>query len=429
MPFLSVTNALSAPLAPLTAHNTPAIQPVTGDKFVTQAPKHDTSMDLPTKDSTMTLEPSPVKLTYTRDTTYYREDGDCVLLVGQVLFKVHRFLLAQDSSTFGTMVHNPQPPGGGPRRGSSDDDPITLTDDADEFRTLCWALYALAHEIGAQYDSKRVDIPKIISLVRICGKYSFSSLEKWSLDVLETHLNTQSTCTFTDSCSADDLACILERSVLGQIKNLENFVEDKWLYRIQKGEFDVAYALNVAERLDLRQFQGFLYYVQATKLSSLLHPRQFTSAVPVVFNVREELSKSALTLDQQMKLTSGICSLTLSWLNLLGTMTAPPVHATTYIEDDDDIDDDDDEGGYQELCSSQTWEFIFQKSLSSNSFTVDCLDNIDQIVEMLEKNPVCRAEFQKLCSSCQAQVKKQLTDVKARLQASIPDHFLGTVDH
>jgi hypothetical protein len=102
-----------------------------------------------------------------RDERYYmdNEGADCVILAGKVLFKVrllllfstwiihlvhvqvHRFILSKDSSAFGNMFAMPAGHGNDglvlPREGSSDENPIVLQEDPDQFRALLWSLYAL----------------------------------------------------------------------------------------------------------------------------------------------------------------------------------------------------------------------------------------------------------------------------------------------
>ena len=105
----------------------------------------------------------------TRDADYYISDGNTVLLVENILFKVrpslqissrtnsdtetgnqvHRSTLTKDKSTFDTMFSLPSDSSSdssmtvGPE-GESDDNPIRLQGDtAEEFRALLWALYAL----------------------------------------------------------------------------------------------------------------------------------------------------------------------------------------------------------------------------------------------------------------------------------------------
>ena len=95
------------------------------------------------------------------DPVYYIHGADCTLLIGNTLFKahisplfvchppcshllqVHRFLLTRDGSTFENMFTLPSNGGAIETQGLSDDNPIVLHDDPDEFRALCWALYAL----------------------------------------------------------------------------------------------------------------------------------------------------------------------------------------------------------------------------------------------------------------------------------------------
>ncbi|KAF8651916.1 hypothetical protein AX16_004561 [Volvariella volvacea WC 439] len=298
----SSTDAVAIPLAHVT--ELPAQSPISPTRSI--------------DDGIINQTPDPTTAIPIRDPAYYKDGGDCILLVGQVLFKIHRFLLMRDSSAFGTMFSLPQSPDGEPPQGSSDENPITLMDNVGDFRALCWVLYAFPHETGAQYDVKRVNIPKIISLARICKKYDFPTLEKWSLDILSMHLNTQSPCKFADSCSASDLACILEHSVAGEAKQLEEFITKKWLERIREKELDVVYALDIAERLDLRKFQGSLYYLQFTLLSSPLLDSRPGSAVS---SVQNELSILSLTPDQQKRLTNGVWQLTLFWLKLVHTMS------------------------------------------------------------------------------------------------------------
>jgi hypothetical protein len=96
-----------------------------------------------------------------RDTEYYWEDGNCILLVESTLFKVrhpftrgilrgdttsshqvHRSLFVRDSAVFRDMLSL-----GDVNQvcteGSDDSTPIILQDTSEDFRTLCWAIYAL----------------------------------------------------------------------------------------------------------------------------------------------------------------------------------------------------------------------------------------------------------------------------------------------
>lgn len=100
-----------------------------------------------------------------RDPEYYREDGDCIILVQNVLFKVfstasmsplelsakyetqlHRFLLTRDSPVFHDMFSLPHSSSLDELagvQGMSDENPIVFHDDLKKVRALCWGLYAL----------------------------------------------------------------------------------------------------------------------------------------------------------------------------------------------------------------------------------------------------------------------------------------------
>ncbi|KAF8651946.1 hypothetical protein AX16_004589 [Volvariella volvacea WC 439] len=354
----------------------------------------------------------------THDPTYYKSDGDCILLVSSVLFKIHRFLLTQDASTFGAMFSLPQS-SDSPTQGSSDDNPITLPDDLEDFRALCWVLYALPEEISTQHDVKSVDISKLASLARICRKYEFSSIEQWSIKLLKTHLNAGSACQYPANCSENDLASILELSVLGGVKELEEFIVGKWVDRIRNEQLDVAHALNVAERLNLQKFQGSLYYIQFARIS-WPHMEASASDYPDIPHVRKELTRLLLTPDQRIKLASGSWALNLLWLSLLRKMASAPNHPTITISYPYS-----NGRTYPASCVTQSWVPVFNNLLLICN--TDYLNSIDKMLKTLDENQSCQAEFQKLCLSCQSQARRKFTDAKTKLEGCLVNCFLGGI--
>ncbi|KAF9481107.1 hypothetical protein BDN70DRAFT_876709 [Pholiota conissans] len=62
----------------------------------------------------------------TYDENYYREDGDAVIRVENVLFKIHRYLLVRDSSVFADMFNMPQ--GDSATIAATNESPIRLYD-------------------------------------------------------------------------------------------------------------------------------------------------------------------------------------------------------------------------------------------------------------------------------------------------------------
>ncbi|KAF7422481.1 hypothetical protein PC9H_010637 [Pleurotus ostreatus] len=107
---------------------------------------------------------------YKRDPMYYMEDGSCILAVEDTLFNVHRSMLARDNSSFATMFTLPQ-----------GDNTVQ------EFRHFLWVLYALPHELRI-VTSPGADLDQLIAIARVANKYSFKSIETWSLDVIQEYV-------------------------------------------------------------------------------------------------------------------------------------------------------------------------------------------------------------------------------------------------
>jgi len=55
--------------------------------------------------------------------------------------QIHRHLLASNGSAFGAVFSLPN--GENAPDSTAEDEPLILRDNVDEFRALCWALYAL----------------------------------------------------------------------------------------------------------------------------------------------------------------------------------------------------------------------------------------------------------------------------------------------
>ncbi|KAJ7939593.1 hypothetical protein B0H13DRAFT_1569175, partial [Mycena leptocephala] len=76
-----------------------------------------------------------------RDHQFYYESGDCIIRAEDTLFKIHKFVITQDSAVFSSLFSLPQ--GSLVVEGSSDDLPITLEgENANDIRSLPKYLYA-----------------------------------------------------------------------------------------------------------------------------------------------------------------------------------------------------------------------------------------------------------------------------------------------
>ncbi|KAJ7719596.1 hypothetical protein B0H16DRAFT_1336563 [Mycena metata] len=116
-----------------------------------------------------------------KDNTYFLEDGDCVFIVEGTLFKLHKWSLCRDpESMFHGMFSLPQ------TTSAQSMEPIPLSDTANDFRALCWALYALPCEIQDQNDSG-TDISRLVAVANMSHKYSLPAFEKWALSMIWQH--------------------------------------------------------------------------------------------------------------------------------------------------------------------------------------------------------------------------------------------------
>ncbi|KAF8651934.1 hypothetical protein AX16_004578 [Volvariella volvacea WC 439] len=341
------------------------------------------------------------------DETYYYEHGDCMFLVGEVLFKVHRYQLIRESSTFTTMFDLPVPTGRS-KQGSTAEDPIVLQDDVEEFRALCWALYALPADICSQCDANLVDVPRLISLARIGRKYQFESLEQWSLNLLTTHITSRSPCVSLDTCPTDPLIKVLELAVLSDRKQLEELTAEKLLIRTRKGQLDISHTLMAAERLNLRSLQGSLYYAQLVAISEPLVLPSIDS-----IDIQSKVASLSLTPDQKIKLCAGMWSLTLFWNKLINTILYEQPQAIFYAE---------------HWACGLCWALAGRTALTrplATELNKDHLERTRQMVNALTEQT--GAHLKNVCTACKTEgsnmAKEELA--KAEKGRNLADYFLG----
>ncbi|KIK97067.1 hypothetical protein PAXRUDRAFT_825309 [Paxillus rubicundulus Ve08.2h10] len=202
-----------------------------------------------------------------RDRIYYHFDGNTVLLVENTLFKVHRSALTKEKSIFESMFSldsdlrssscSSSSVTVGPE-GESDDNPIRLQGDtADEFRSLLWALYALPHELEAAMTAKAIGL-KLHNLARITHKYEFRATENWALDKLKA-IYTRPMHSHADDAEGPSLVELTELASLCEQRDLLDAATARWKRRIAAKK-DIALAIGMAERLNLRALLGLAYH-------------------------------------------------------------------------------------------------------------------------------------------------------------------------
>ncbi|KAF9069780.1 hypothetical protein BDP27DRAFT_1221970 [Rhodocollybia butyracea] len=232
-----------------------------------------------------------------QDLEYYIPDGNTVIQVEGVLFKVHRYILSRDGSAFEGMfsldniprsdstesliTHDSRDYTTSPQchhishEGLSDDTPILLSGDtASDFRALLWALYALPAEVFAM-PSSRAHLVRLISIAKIAHKYGFRTTERWALSVLTMCVcqNPDATPASDDGTSANINNIVTSTSILTQLtevavlcahEDLHEAVEPLWADVLFAGQSeDIVSAMTVADRYptQLRPLLGLAYYL------------------------------------------------------------------------------------------------------------------------------------------------------------------------
>ncbi|OCH92656.1 hypothetical protein OBBRIDRAFT_791103 [Obba rivulosa] len=218
-----------------------------------------------------------------RDPTYYISDGNSVLLVENTLFKVHRSILTKDKSAFETMFQLSSETDSSRSdssmtspEGETDENPIRLLGDtADEFRALLWALYALPHELMLA-TTPDANCTQLLNLARITHKYQFRSIETWALSVLHIHysrpgaldnmspMNAPMSLLHPPLTDGPSLVQVTELAALCERPDLLEIATTRWKRLIGEGK-DLALAIDIGERFNLRSMLGLAYHAMMLK--------------------------------------------------------------------------------------------------------------------------------------------------------------------
>ncbi|KAJ7034711.1 hypothetical protein C8F04DRAFT_559659 [Mycena alexandri] len=204
-----------------------------------------------------------------RDSVFYKPGGDCKIRVEDTVFCIHRFLLERDSATFQTMFELPQ--GIEKPQGSTDGDPIVLAGDTlEEFRALCWALYAFPNEIVDENEDRK-SLEKLANLAMIAHKYQLGAFQSWSMTAIRKKCHTPDGA--LESCPSRLLPTIIRLSLRYHDDALKSRVISAWISRLSNATSplpsfsplptsEFSDALEFAEENSLRQFLGKLYYAK-----------------------------------------------------------------------------------------------------------------------------------------------------------------------
>ncbi|GJJ15983.1 hypothetical protein Clacol_010262 [Clathrus columnatus] len=226
-----------------------------------------------------------------RDPEYYFEDGNVVILVQNVLFKVikvHKSRLSKDSSTFEAMFGLP-PETERVAEGFDDDNPVVLGDTSGQFRIVN---LVRPHEIikastpGAGHDWSAFE--RFCDLAQMVHKYCFRSTEAWVLSTFvqwlkptrlippristtaTTGLNSNGTATalnrssehmaVADKVLLERLRRILELSVLCEETELHNAIVQRLQEELGLPNADLPWFIMLGEHHNIPTLTGTAYY-------------------------------------------------------------------------------------------------------------------------------------------------------------------------
>ncbi|KAF9525496.1 hypothetical protein CPB83DRAFT_772029 [Crepidotus variabilis] len=226
-----------------------------------------TKCNFPVLDLVQAAEHDAPPGSITRDVNYYkdsRECGMCVFRVENTLFKVHKCYIVREPCAFEDMFSFPYV--GERVEGQCDEAAIPLSDTAEQFRDLLWALYASPAQLLALRNEPPA-VQRLLNIALLANKYCIASYEAWSLDCL-THLaQSPSTRSFLRSESSKICSQVLEISALCGRQALIDVSTRHLINRILWSDFDRQPIYRVAKSWGLTELQSVIFYRDLVELA------------------------------------------------------------------------------------------------------------------------------------------------------------------
>ncbi|KAF8214919.1 hypothetical protein K438DRAFT_1705372 [Mycena galopus ATCC 62051] len=361
---------------------------------------------------------------YIHDDTYYLEDGSCIISVQNTLFNVHRTILSKDNSSFCTMFTLPQ--GDNEIEGRSDENPIVLTGDTvAEFRHFLWALYALPPELRVIHSSD-ADLTQLMDIARIANKYSFKTIETWSLDAIQEYVNRKpspiltsipppNSYTFSPNAAAalESTAQLTRLIRLAQMCSHEKLLSTMitLLRQLMSSSLQYAYlAMTLADELDLRALRGAAYLEVMQK--AVVVKRTKVDAIrrkPATAVVGPE-GRLVVNRPQQLRLLSGYYRLTRTWERLRTTPPhfdhAPSCGATWH----------------QHGCTQSWLEFWKEKTRSDAVLALGLADVLGRL-KQVQRDYDRWGSATYMHHDCRMAAKRSIGEVLRNVEEALPDYF------
>ncbi|KAF7348288.1 BTB domain-containing protein [Mycena sanguinolenta] len=350
---------------------------------------------------------------YIHDDTYYLEDGSCIILVENTLFNVHRTILSKDNSSFYTMFTLPQ--GDNEIEGRSDANPIVLTGDTvAEFRHFLWALYALPPELRVIYSSD-ADLTQLMDIARIANKYSFKTIETWSLDAIQEYVNRKPSPILTSIPPPNSYTFSPEHTFdYAHREHRAANAAHSPCADLMSSSLQYAYlAMTLADELDLRALRGAAYLEVMQKAVVVKRANEIirkSAPAPQTRGDIDEEGRLVINRPQQLRLLSGYYRLTRTWERLRTTPPhfdhAPSCGATWH----------------QHGCTQSWLEFWKEKTRSDAVLALGLADVLGRL-KQVQRDYDRWGSATYMHHDCRMAAKRSIVEVLRTVEDALPDYF------
>jgi len=209
--------------------------------------------------------------TAAKDERYYRSDGDCIIQVENILFKIHRYHLSEDSPVFRDMFALPLGPV--PSEGQQDHRPIVLYGDTSaQFRSFL----SVAYSVPGQNQITRMsvdDLERLANIIQFAHKYLMQHCLLFALESIE-HILVGAAAMVPEA----QYVVILEATALcapphiALCDRIRELLKCQWINHITAGTLPIAPALEIAETFNFKNLLVDLYCIVLERLGGSQFP-------------------------------------------------------------------------------------------------------------------------------------------------------------
>ncbi|KAJ6473359.1 hypothetical protein C8R47DRAFT_1076650 [Mycena vitilis] len=348
------------------------------------------------------VEETPVQAR--RDLAFYREDGDCILRVENILFKIHRHLLSYPSSAFHGLFSLPNA-AGSKVEGYDDKTPIQLSGDNPE-HVRSFFHYAYSSPLDLQYSGLSSGaIDKLIGTLHFAHKYRLESFEKWASEAITQICSRREV---LKTCGQELYIALLELDRLCPLRTVQATIQRRWVNRLTAKEpgLTLVRALDVANALGFRSLQGDLYYLQLQRLDVQAAGVPGAHAAPPL--------PAELNDTHKLRILMGYRSLSLAWTRIVATPLSLEVTCNL------------GPGWHQHHCVP-LWKALWKEAVDEVGAANPPGDFFKDL-DAFQRKVLLRCAAERavgVCPRIDRGVRIQFPQLISQVRATMADHFLG----